>query len=435
MFGKKQMDWDKTPEEIYKETKHYCPLLWNHLHISTLGQVLPCCMAPFDQTMGNINTNSLDEIWNGSAMKKARRRLKKDMPLSTCEGCYAKEKSGDWSLRKASIIKYHNSVKESVKSTLPDGTSIDSKPTYWDIRFSNICNMRCRMCGHFSSSKWFADAKTLSSKYNNHMYLGNDSNQAIIHAVEDTQSLLDRLDEYLPHMQEIYFAGGEPMLMEEHYRILSRLDELSLHDTFIRYNTNLLQLYYKDKDILEIWKRFKNVHVAASIDTYGDRAEILRHDTKWNVIEENMSRIKQEAPHVKINIAPTIQILNILTIPDLHKEWCTKGFVRPNDLFLNILHEPVFYNIQALPAHLKQEAKEKFDEHLVWLAENFNDNLYSVTNTINNAVNYMMDNQLDESHLYEMCKQTKQLDTIRNQNTPATFPELKYIWSNYAETH
>lgn len=428
------MDFDKSAKEIYKSTKHYCPLLWNHLHVNTIGDVQPCCMAPFGSSLGNINEKSFDQIWNGRAMKKARRRLLKDLPLSTCEGCYEKERSGDWSLRKASIMKYHESVVGLLETTYPDGTSLNSKPTYWDIRFSNICNMRCRMCGHFSSSKWFNDAKKLSEDYNNHRYFGNKNDRAIVHAVEDSESLLDRLDEYLPYVQEIYFAGGEPMLMEEHYRILTRLDELKLHNTFIRYNTNFLQLYYKNKDILNLWKRFTNVFCSISVDTYGERAEILRHDTVWTTIEENIKRVKQEVPHVRFNITPTIQILNVFTITDLHQQWCENGWVGPNDLFLNILHSPEFYSVKALPSHLKLKAEEKFNKHLKWLEENYDDNLYSVKNTINNSISYMMSEQLDESWLQEMCKQTKQLDTIRNQNTPATFPELEYIWSNYAET-
>ena len=429
------MDFDKTPEEIYNETKHYCPLLWNHLHVNTSGDVQPCCMAPFGATLGNLREKSLDEVWNGNAMKKARRRLLKDMPLSTCNGCYEKEKSSNWSLRKASIMKYHDSVKPLLETTEADGTSTDSKPTYWDIRFSNICNMRCRMCGHFSSSKWYNDAKTLSKNYDNHIYLSGDGDQAIIRAVNDSNDLLSRLDEYLPHVQELYFAGGEPMLMEEHYRILKRLDDLELHNTFIRYNTNFLQLYYKDKDIVELWKRFNNVHCTISVDTYGDRAEILRHDTIWKTIETNIARVKQEVPHVKFNIAPTVQILNIFSLSDLHQQWCSNGWLGPNDLFLNILHDPIFYNIKALPYHLKLAAKEKLETHLEWLKNNYSDNLYSVTNTINNSISFMMSEQLDEAHLYELCKQTSQLDIIRKQNTPSTFPELEYIWSNYANAN
>jgi MoaA/NifB/PqqE/SkfB family radical SAM enzyme len=422
---------NSTPEEVFENTKHYCPLLWCHLHVNTLGDVQPCCMAPFGSSLGNINDESFDEIWNGEPMKKLRVELLEDRAISTCVGCYEKEQSGNWSLRKASIIKHHNNVKEHLKTTTYDGESKDSKPTYWDIRFSNICNMRCRMCGHFSSSKWFNDAKRLSEEFDNHMYLGHAQNQAIIKGVEDSAGLLDRLDEYLPYVQELYFAGGEPMIMEEHYRILKRLDELGLYDTFIRYNTNFLQLYYKDKDILSLWKKFKNVSCSASLDSYGKRAELIRKDTVWGDIENNMQRVLTEAPHVKINIAPTVQILNILSVTDLHKDWCERGWLGPNDMFFNILHTPDFYNLKALPPVLKKEATAKLLAHLEWLQEKYSESLYSVRNTIMNTIAYMNSEQKPEIWLYELVKQTKQLDIVRNENTPEVFPELKYIWENY----
>lgn len=427
------MNFKKSAQDIFQSTKHYCPLLWNHLHINTIGDVQPCCMAPFGTSLGNINEKSFDEIWNGDPIKDARQRLLNDLPLDTCKGCYEKEQSSNWSLRKASIMKYHESVVPLLETTHSDGGSYDSKPVYWDIRFSNICNMRCRMCGHFSSSKWFNDAKELSTKFDNHNYLAHKNNRAIVKGVENSQSLLDRLDEYLPFVQELYFAGGEPMIMEEHYRILKRLDELKLYDIFIRYNTNFLQLAYKDKDIVDLWKNFTNIFCSISVDSFGDRAEIIRHDTKWSAIENNVVRVKQEVPHVKFNITPTVQILNIFSIARLHKDWCKRGWTGPNDLFLNILHTPDFYNIKALPPHLKQKAKHSLEKHLHWLSSYYDDNLYSVTNTIKNTIDFMMSEQLDDRYLFEMVENTRQLDLIRKQNTPKTFPELKYIWNNYTK--
>jgi radical SAM protein with 4Fe4S-binding SPASM domain len=433
MHKKILTDDNATPEDVFNETDHYCPLLWCHLHVNTHGNVQPCCMAPFDTSLGNVNNTTFDNIWNGKKMRRARSALLRDKPLTSCTACYEKEKSSSWSLRKASILKYHDTVRENLKNTQVDGTSIDSKPVYWDIRFSNICNMRCRMCGHFSSSKWYADAQKLANEYENYNYLGHKKDRAIINGVEDSTSLLDRLDEYLPHVKELYFAGGEPMLMEEHYRILKRLDELGLHDTFIRYNTNFLQLYYKDKSIVELWKKFTNVFCSISVDTYGKRAEILRKDTVWETIEQNMKLVKQEVPHVRINIAPTIQILNVFTVTDLHQQWCEKGWLGPNDMFLNILHTPDFYCIKALPQHLKEAAKNKLLNHLSWLKENYNDNLYSITNTISNTINFMMSEQLDEQWLHELIKHTAQLDNIRSESTSETFPELKYIWDSYTK--
>jgi MoaA/NifB/PqqE/SkfB family radical SAM enzyme len=424
-------DKSLTPLEVFKNTKTYCPLLWCHLHVNTYGDVQPCCMSPFGKGFGNLNNQDFDDIWNGSDMKEARKKLINDEPLENCKGCYEKEKSSEWSLRKASITQYHDHVRDYLETTSDDGSSYDSKPIYWDIRFSNICNMRCRMCGHFSSSKWFADAKKLNEDYGNNTYFSHKRDHAIIKGVKNSNKLLSRLDEYLPYVKEIYFAGGEPMLMDEHYQILKRLDELKLYDTYIRYNTNLLQLYYKDKSIIELWKKFNDVFCSISVDSYGKRAELIRKDTDWKTIEKNIKDIKNIVPHVKVNISPTVQILNIFTVTDLHKDWIKNGFVGPDDMFLNILHTPRFYCIKNLPRTLKELAKEKLTEHIIWLENNFDENVDKTVSSIKNSINFMMSEEPKEEDLYRLVEETAQLDSIRNENTLETFPELKYIWNRY----
>ena len=423
-----------TVEQLKNETSCYCPLPWVHLHISTIGEVLPCCISEWGQApLGNINNNSFDEIWNGEEMRQFRLKMLNDKPDARCKVCYEKEKTGNWSLRYAEIRKRHHDAKTYILNTEEDGSSLDSKPIYWDIRFSNICNMRCRMCGHFSSSRWFADAKAIREQYGNYNYSVSEphTNQAIIHGVEDSTALLDRLDEYIPYVKEFYFAGGEPLIMEEHYRILKRLDELELYNVYIRYNTNFMQMHYKDLDVIEMWKKFKNVHVAASIDASGARAELIRKDTVWATIERNVERLAKDAPNVHFEVSPTLQILNILTISDLHREWVEKGYMKPELMFFNILVNPPYYNLKALPMELKEQAKEKLEQHVEWIENRTEMFPGKFKETVNNTINFMMSEQLPEKELYSMVDQTTKLDIIRDENTPSTFPELDLIWKNY----
>jgi len=421
-------DW----QQVVDETDAYCPLLWSHLHVSAIGDVLPCCVGDWNRPLGNINNQTFDEIWNGEEMRKLRLRMREDKKVPHCQACYSKESSGTWSLRTDSVRKYHQPSKQWVLNTAEDGTSTDSKPIYWDIRFSNICNMRCKMCGHFSSSRWFNDAKELAEQHEEYRYK-TQRNQAIVHGVEDSTALLDRLDEYLPYVQELYFAGGEPMIMEEHYRILKRLDELELYNVYLRYSTNFMQMHYKDMDVIKTWSKFKNVYCAASIDAEGARAENIRKDTVWPTIEKHVKRVKEEAPHVKFGIAPTLQIMSVFTICDLHKKWIKREWLKPNDMFFNILENPSFYNLKALPPHMKQDAEQVLRDHIQWLSDAFPDyHLNPVIDTINNTIGFMNSEQLDESVLRDMVNQTKLIDQLRNEDTPSTFPELEYIWTNYA---
>jgi len=415
-------------KEIIKQTESYCPLPWSHLHVSASGDVLPCCIGQWKMPLGNINKQSFDDIWQGDEINKIRKALVDDKKVPQCSTCYLKEKDSGFSLRHDAIAKFHNVSKDMVLSTNEDGSAPDARPVYWDIRFSNICNMRCRMCGHFSSSKWYADAKKLADDgiYN----YGTDKDQAIIHGVEDSEKLLTRLEEYLPYVQELYFAGGEPLFMEEHYTILNKLIEMGITDVFIRYSSNLSIMKYKNTNVVDLWKHFSNVYCAGSIDTYGARAENIRKDTVWSEIEDNMRLIKTTAPKVWLGISPTIQIMNAYTVCELNEQWISNGWLNRWTMYWNILSSPSFYNIQHLPDHMKQELIEIWTKHLKWLKIKKNS---PVHHTVNATIKWMLSGKHNPEELIKMCDHTKRIDKLRNEDTRSVFPELNYIWENYWE--
>jgi radical SAM protein with 4Fe4S-binding SPASM domain len=429
---KKLLDENVSNQELIDNTTAYCTMPWVHLHIATSGNVYPCCIADWRQPVGNINDSSFDEIWNGDEMKGFRKNLMADKKDSRCTACYIKEKVGKWSQRIDGINKFHVTAKDWVLNTAEDGQSDNSKPIYWDIRFSNICNMRCRMCGHFSSSRWHADAKAVAEKYNDKSFFADKPKQAIVRGVKDSITLLERLEEYLPYTEEIYFAGGEPLIMEEHYQILRFLDKNKIYDTRIRYSTNLSTLDFKQTNIVDVWKKFSHVECVASLDTFGTRAEILRKDTDWDVIVENAKLIKERAPNVWFRIAPTAQILSIFTAPDLHMDWIEKGLLGPNDCFYNILETPHYHNIRALPPVLKDQVVEKWDDYRQWLIDKFGKKqIQPVLETMANTISYMISEQLPDKFLTQFCQKTKMIDNLRDEDTFAVFPELNYIWNNY----
>lgn len=403
---------------------------WMHLHVSTNGNVLPCCIADWTMPIGNLNNESFDSIWNNDNMREFRRNMLNDIPDKRCNGCYEKEKNGSWSQRIDGLHKYYNDSKEWVLNTEEDGTSQDSKPIFWDIRFSNICNMRCRMCGHFSSSRWFSDAKRLSDEYGDSSHTSG-KNSVIIPAVQDSNLLLDRIEEFVPYLKEIYFAGGEPLIMDEHYRILEKIISLGHEKTKIRYNTNLSKLTYKNKNVIDLWNQFETVECVISVDSYGARGELIRKDCVWKEIEDNVRQIKKNAPHVKLGITPTVQILSVYSIPKLHLSWIEQGLIGPNNAFLNILTTPLKHNIKALPVYMKKEIEDIYNEYKQALLAMPDIAYNPILMTIDQMISYMNSEQMPEEYLNRFVKDTLNLDAIRAENTQDTFPELKYLWDNY----
>jgi len=66
-----------------------CPWLYYALTIHVNGNVVPCCRDPRgEHIMGNILTESMDEVWNGTKFREFRRNLHQDQSkISICRLC------------------------------------------------------------------------------------------------------------------------------------------------------------------------------------------------------------------------------------------------------------------------------------------------------------------------------------------------------------
>lgn len=319
---------------------------WIHLHVSQNGRVSPCCNN--NRYLGNVQENAITEIWNGKKFEEVREQFATNIPDKRCSHCYNIEASGKESMRQISNQKYKNELNR-VKLNNPE-------PIYLDIRFSNICNFKCKTCWHGNSSAWFEEGSKR-----------NASDERIIKAFTNN---FDELLSYLDDVQEIYFAGGEPLIMEEHYQILEELEKRSLFDVELRYNTNFSNLHFKDKSILEIWKKFKTVHVSASIDATGNLGEEIREGFNWNQFITNRKQMLEVSPSVYFEIAPTISTLNIFNLPELHQELVNQKLIDINNIYLNFLERPIEYNLKSLNTEQKRKSNRIINKHINWLNKN-----------------------------------------------------------------
>lgn len=326
--------------------KHFCILPWIHLHVSQNGRVSPCCNN--NRYLGNVQENSIAAIWNGNKFEELREQFLNDIPDKRCSHCYNIEASGKKSMRQISNQKYVKELNR-VETNNPE-------PIYLDIRFSNICNFKCKTCWHGNSSAWFEEGSKR-----------NASDERIIKAFTNN---FNELLNYLNDAKEIYFAGGEPLIMEEHYQILEELEKRKLFDVELRYNTNFSNLNFKDKSILNIWKKFKKVHVSASIDAAFDLGEEIREGFSWKQFINNRKQMLTNCPEVHFEIAPTISTLNIFKLPELHQELVNQKLIGINDIYLNFLERPQEYNLKSLTIEQKNKSKHIIQQHLNWLNKN-----------------------------------------------------------------
>jgi sulfatase maturation enzyme AslB (radical SAM superfamily) len=343
-------------------------------------------------------------------MQQLRSDMLSETPNAACGRCYEQEQSGFFSGRKSANKHHGHHIKK-----------LDENPfemTYWDIRFSNLCNLKCRSCGHIFSSQWYQDqAKLAGGDW-------KDRNQVLNYAGRTETDMWDQLLPHIDYVEQIYFAGGEPLLMEEHYRILDELVRRGRTDVRLIYNTNFTHTDLKGRSVFEYWKLFDSVAVGASLDGSGKHGEYIRKGTEWKQVEQNRIEMLQVCPQVDFYISPTLSIMNAWHLPDFHRDWVERGFIKPQDLNVNILQDPAHLRIDIAPMKYKQRLRIKYQEHLEWLRGK--DPLQRAIMGFESAVNFMM--ATDNTPLIDtFWRKTHELDSIRSESWSDMIPELQAL--------
>jgi radical SAM protein with 4Fe4S-binding SPASM domain len=402
-------------EFLLKDSRTFCIYPWIHLHAYPTGEAYPCCHAEMGVgQVGNCRENTLKEIWNSNAQKKLRTDMLSETKNPACQRCYEQEESGFFSGRK-SANKHHGHHIGRVITTEPDGHVNHFGMTYWDIRFSNLCNLSCRSCGHIFSSSWYQDQSQLAGP------AWSLNNSALNIAGRNKDDMWAQLMPHLDYVEQIYFAGGEPLMMEEHYNILDELERRGRFDVRLIYNTNFTQTKLKDREVFDYWRKFKSVAVGASLDAMGVYGEYIRRGTRWSQVERNRQIMLEQCPNVDFYISPTLSILNAWHLPDFHRAWVEKGLLKAQDLNVNILQDPTYLRIDIAPDSYKEKIALKYQEHIEWLRPL--DQLNRATVGFESAVNFML--ATDNTKLIpKFWSKMTELDSIRNENLLNTIPEL-----------
>jgi len=400
--------------EQLKNSKHFCMMPWTHMHLWPAGTTYPCCMSDPEFPIGNTQEQSLQEIWNGEELRNIRMNMLQDKPSKECRRCYELEENGMSTLRTGSIGNYAHHW-DKVEATSDDGSAGDVNMAYMDIRFSNLCNLKCRSCGPQFSSSWFEDHKAIYGKLNH---------PKILQVRDEMKSFMDELDPLLESVERVYWAGGEPLITKEHYNILDKWIAMDKRDVSMDYTTNFTQMYYKKKTAFDYWNKFENVRVAASLDANHARGEYLRKNMVWSEVVQNRRTMIEQCPHVYFELTPTVSVYNVLNLPDFHKEWIEEGLLEPSNIRINILLDPTYMRLSILPPWIKSKVAERYHEHIAYLKQF--DNIAGVINDYESILNFMEKERTDEIKMFKF--KTQRIDTLRQENLLDVFPELEGIW-------
>jgi len=397
-----------------KKSKTFCMMPWIHMHSWPNGNTFPCCMWDSTKPIGNVNQSSLKDVWNSDDMKSLRKNMLNDVKTSGCTRCYELEESDVFTLRR-SVNESFSHHMDKVLKTSEDGSVEDVNMAYMDIRFSNICNFKCRTCGPELSTAWYDEHKKMFGKPNHPKFMNVE--------------LYSQIEPLLMDVEEVYWAGGEVLITEQHYDILDYWIKNGKKDVRHRYTTNFSVFNHKKKSILDYWNYFDDVRVAASLDAEGVRGEYIRSGTNWDTIVKNREKMIEQCPDVYFEITPTISIMNVFDLPNFHRSWVEAGLLDINNVRVNILTYPDCFRIQNLTQELKKEVIGAYNAHIDWI-ENYGDthemDVSNVLHGMNTIINFLIEKKGDS--LDECKRRIEQLDSFRNEKFKDVFPELRDLW-------
>jgi hypothetical protein len=428
-------------------SKTFCPLPWIHLATRPNGDVRVCCTANASgagendsKEVGlvtnngvtmNLQTSTLTEVWNSDYMKSTRLQMLNNETPNSCTKCFEEESSGIVSKRQWETVvwKERLDIKSIVDSTTVDG-SLPVNIPYFDLRLGNMCQLKCVMCSPHDSSSWIKEWKLQYPKYKT-VELKTDQrwDSNFDYTWYQKSTFLEDMRSNAYNIRELYFAGGEPLLIPEHYKILEFMVETGAAKLCVlRYNSNGLELPEK---LFELWNHFKEVKFNFSVDAVGERNDYIRYPSKWSNVVANLERLDDTPNNITVNIACAVQILNVLTIPDLVHWKESRNFKKINLppygaglIGTHLVYLPSYLNVRVLPKHLKDKVVKQVDYFCSQKINNneFMSNPYGLKRW-QGLVHYMMAEDWSNK-IPTLLDYLNVCDDTRGSNFKETFPEL-----------
>jgi len=432
----------------------YCPLPWIFQAIRNNGDLRVCCQANQgpdrgllrkpDNTIYNAAVDDLVEARNAQKMKDIRVAMINDKWHPDCVRCQKEEESGIRSrfTYEEEAWNHHFPALRAKLMTEPDGTINPSEipVVYYDLRFGNVCNLKCRSCGPTDSDAWYGDqVKLWGPTYDDTAGLMNiikvDGKYTVendIYKWYENKSFWKHMQNEIPNIQYVHMVGGEPLLIKQQFAFLRKCIEAGRSkDITIEHNSNIT---YLPKMALDLWKNFKEIRIGASIDGVGEVNNYIRYPSKWSTIVRNLKKLDSAEGNFKVWIAFTVQVLNILSLPDFFQWKIDQQFKRINTTAawkpiatLHPLHSPHFLNAKVLPLEAKIQVADKFS------AAKFDEEYEPYARKLlDQYCSFMF--QEDYSYLLpKFWKYTNKLDVIRNQSLKESIPDL-YNLDGFADS-
>ena len=389
-----------------------CMLPWISIEASPMGTARPCCLAREEILDDNgvkfdLRKSTLEDAYKSIYMQNLRRQFRAGEQPTTCKLCWEEEAAGRDSKRIYSQIRLKELyTKVDWENDTPDQLQ------FIDLKLGNICNLKCRICGSWSSSKWAVEEM-------DYLPAGENKKDHIAYTwlkqgkwPEESPDFWKNLKALLPQIKYFEFTGGEPWLIQEHVDLLKfAVDNGYSKNIDIHYNTNATQW---PSDLAKLWSDFGRVDIAFSIDNVGDRFEYERYGARWNDANDIIDAVHElqlHSPNITTQLCFTINIQNVYYLDELLEWAATKPF---GSIYFNMLHSPDHMSIQQMTLAAKKLVLNKL-KTTSWQSS-------VQQQEINNVIQFIENGADSDGSIF--LRKMKQTDQYRKQNFMNTHPEI-----------
>ena len=396
------------------------------------GGIKACCRS---WNVGNIQEETLEEVWNNDNMKRIRRQMLNNERPPECVSCWELEDQNIESLRqrhiKGQIPEARINLYPNAWTTMREDYSMPFELPTMELKLNNLCNLKCRMCHPMDSTSWddWEEIEEFYVKEDSFLIptikIYNLKEKPYLDKFNDNPNWWASFEKLLPHFRRVEFAGGEPLTDPTHYKILEMLQPYA-HNIEIKYATNLTSLGKGKRNVFEYWPKFKSIAINVSIDGLDDSYEYIRGNAKWEELIENI-RLVKTIPNVNRivgNVA--VQVSNVLILDQMVDYFLNElGIV----FYTNLVNYPTLLNVQVMPKPLRELATEKLQSATIKVSSHKLVKEYPILKDItlgqlHSVMHYLQSGTYE--HNWKDCVEfNRRLDRSRNQSFTDITPEFK----------
>lgn len=416
-------------------SKSFCAFPFVNFFSTNFGDVKLCCYAKdttknkIGESIGPQNSHDTFSWWNEEGQLKARKQMLAGEWPEACEKCQKDETLGESSYRHSANWYWFTHHPEEMQFRIQEASANEGRlsrlPAYWDLRFSNLCNLKCRSCAPEYSSGIESEYAKIASLQPGFVAINQEfrvklpkvsPTESWVRPFFTNQPFLDGLKQ----IKSIYLGGGEPSFIPENQEFLKLVVDQGLASQIhLTFNSNLSLI---NPELLELAGHFKKTTLIMSLDAWGEKNEYIRHGSQWNRTLGNLQKLLLCYPKFEFYVSTVIQLYNLLDITELWTRLNEISEKQKKEILIApiLLYEPEFLSVDLAPDTLRKESVEKIQAFLKNSQNEYvNKQLRSLSKRLQRS-----QNSDEKNSLFQFFEFTKSLDQSRGQDFKTLLPEL-----------